>query len=56
MIFGSGDDVIPVSTASVALDLRVTVVGYRAELTQREGFRGTEVLCGSMHEIAEELH
>ena len=55
VIFGSGDDVIPVSTASVALDWRVTVVGHRVELTQRQRFPGAEVLCGSMHEIAEEL-
>jgi len=55
VIFGSGDDVIPVSTASVALDWRVTVVGHRVELTQRQRFPGAEVLCGPMHEIAEEL-
>ena len=55
VIFGSGDDVIPVSTASVALDWRVTVVGHRAELTQPKRFPGAEVLCGTMHVIAEEL-
>ena len=55
VIFGSGDDVIPVSTASVALDWRVTVVGHRVELTQRQRFPGAEVLCGPMHEIAERL-
>jgi xanthine dehydrogenase accessory factor len=55
VIFGSGNDVIPVSTASVALDWRVTVVGHRAELTQSHRFPGAEVLCGPMHEIAEQL-
>lgn len=55
VIFGSGDDVIPVSTASVALDWRVTVVGHRVELTQQQRFPGAEVLCGAMPEIAEQL-
>ncbi len=55
VIFGSGDDVIPVATASVALGWRVTVVGHRAELTQPQRFPGAEVLCGQMHKIADEL-
>ncbi len=55
VIFGSGDDVIPVSLASVALGWRVTVVGHRAELTQLQRFPGAEVHCGPMHEIAEQL-
>lgn len=55
VIFGSGDDVMPVSQASVAIGWRVTVIGHRAELTQSHRFPSAEVLCGPMHEIAEEL-
>ena len=55
VIFGSGDDVIPVATASVALGWRVTVIGHRAELTQTQRFPGAEVLCGPMHKIAGNL-
>ncbi len=55
VIFGSGDDVIPVSKACLALDWRVTIVGHRVELTQQRRFPGAEVLCGPMHSIADEL-
>jgi xanthine dehydrogenase accessory factor len=55
VIFGSGDDVIPVSTACLALGWRVTIVGHRAELTQQQRFPGAEVLYGPLHKIAEEL-
>ncbi len=55
VIFGSGDDVIPVSMASVALDWRVTVIGHRPELTLPQRFPGAEVLCGPMHQVAEGL-
>ncbi len=55
VIFGSGDDVIPVSRACLALDWRVTIVGHRAELTQQRRFPGAEVVCGPIHEVAEEL-
>lgn len=55
VIFGSGDDVIPVSKAGWAIDWRVTIVGHRPDLTQQHRFPGAEVICGPMHKIAEDF-
>ncbi len=55
VIFGAGDDVIPVYNACLAMDWRVTIVGHRPELTQQHRFPGAEVICGPMHRIAEDF-
>jgi len=55
LIFGAGDDVIPVVQAASVLDWKVTVVGHRPELANVARFPNARVECGPHHVVAESL-
>ncbi|TWT93125.1 XdhC family protein [Neorhodopirellula pilleata] len=55
VIFGAGDDVIPVVQAASVLDWEVTVVGHRPELADPSRFPTARVQCGPHHLVARSL-
>lgn len=52
VIFGAGDDVIPVVRSARQLGWRITVIGERPELATVERFPGAKVKCGPLAENA----
>ena len=55
VIFGAGDDVIPLVTAARLQDWNVFVAGRRPELTTTARFPGIEVYCGLWEELVEKV-
>lgn len=55
VIFGAGDDVIPVVQAVAVLDWQVTVVGHRPELADATRFPTARVRCGPLPVVAKSL-
>lgn len=55
IIFGAGDDVIPVAAAATSLGWHTTVVGHRPELADATRFPNANVVCGPMRRVAKSL-
>ncbi len=53
MIFGAGDDVIPVVNSAVMLGWKVDVIGHRPELAASFRFPGATVQCGEFQLLAD---
>ncbi|WP_459554313.1 XdhC family protein [Lacunimicrobium album] len=55
IIFGVGDDVMPVSNLAVTMDWDVTVVGERPELAHPSRFPKATIACQSLRQFAEDF-
>ncbi len=55
MIFGAGDDVIPVVSSAVLLGWKVSVIGHRPELASLCRFPGAIVHCGDFQVLADRI-
>lgn len=55
VLFGAGDDAIPVCALAMAVGFRVTVIDFREAVCRPERFPGAEVICGFPSELGQKL-